>query len=143
MLSIINKSLLIFFKLIISLPLLVWSLFTKNHESEVYEFMKDSGLDSLFDFMSGGFMFVIGFINMSGMHIDIHSVFEAIFFYTSGSSATIWALFRLKLAYLDHKIKSKQLKDLEKDNEMKDLMIKDLKENKGKPIDYQKYLKDK
>lgn len=132
-----------FFKLIISLPLLVWSLFTKNHESEVYEFMKDSGLDSLFDFISGGFMFVIGYINMSGMHIDIHGVFETIFFYTSGSSATIWALFRLKLAYLDHKIKSKQLKDLEKDNNLKDLMIKDFENNMNQIIDFKKNLKDK
>ena len=98
----LSKLVWLFIKLFISIPLVVWSLFSKNHESEVYEFMKDSGLDSVFDFFSGGFMCFIGFIKIEGVQIDIHGTFQAIFFYIGGISATIWALFRLKLAFLDH-----------------------------------------
>lgn len=128
-------------KLISSVPMMVYGLFTKSHESEVYEFMRESGLDNVFDFFSGGFLCFMGFIHYQGINYDLHSICQALFFYIGGFSATIWALFRLKLAYLDHKLKSEQLEAIKKDNQLKDVMIKDFEKGMGEVNDLKKHLK--
>ena len=136
------KVLVLICKIVCGMFVVIWGLFSDNHESEVYEFLHDSGIDSVFDWFSGGFITFVGYNHFIGGNIDIHNIFESILFYVGGLGSLIWILFRLKLALLDHQLKSEQLKSVEKENQLKDALLQDLEKNYKEVNDLKKHLKD-
>lgn len=114
--DIILRITILVFKVIFVVPFLVYSMLIKGDLTDLNEWLHETHFDSIMDFFSGSFFSFITYSKLMNSGVNIHGIFEGIFFYFGGVASLVWVLFRIKLAILDHKIKTQTLKEKKEAN---------------------------
>lgn len=122
---------------ILAIPI---GLMMKDRDQKIYQTLHDLHADLMLNAVSTLFMTKMFFIKICGESWTIHSLFEQVVFYGGGFITLFWGAFRIKLAYLDHKLKKEQLDAIKKDNALKDAMIKDFDKNMGEVNHLKKHI---
>lgn len=88
-------------------------------DKDAANFVEDNGwANILFNVSTGTYLTIIGDSVLNHDPITIHSLFEAIFFYLGGVGSLVWIAFKIKLGWLDHKIKNETLKEKQMQNKV-------------------------
>jgi hypothetical protein len=135
--SLIEKIVTTIFNFILGCFAVVYGLFSNNHEGEVYTWLHDNGVDSVLDYLAGGFIAFVSMAKLTSTPIDVHGIFESIVYYTGGIGTLIWIFFRAKLTWIEYnnkkmeyKIKEQELKSKQMDVQLKQEIIDASKLNK-------------
>jgi hypothetical protein len=114
--DILSRIAILVFKVVFIVPFLLYCTLIKGDLKDLNDWLHETHFDSIMDFFSGSFFSFITYSKLMNSGVNIHGIFEAIFFYFGGVASLVWVLFRIKLAILDHKIKTHTLKEKKEAN---------------------------
>ena len=100
---------------IITIPFALYSLATQGHDSEIWDWIHEHKLDGVFDSASFGYVSFISALKLNGLDIELHGIFENLFYYFGGIGSLIWVFFRIKLAIIEGNNKSLENKKIQKE----------------------------
>lgn len=132
------KALIYLISVLVTIPLAFYSLLTKGHDSDVWEWIHEHRLDSVFDSMSIGFVSAISALKLNGVEIEFHGLFQNVCYYLGGAGSLVWVFLRIKLAILegqnkrlDNKLKEQQLRHNTEEKKRNELIVKEVLRDKG------------
>lgn len=102
-------------KVLVSIPLIVciWIFGRSGDDLNLNDWFQESEIDVLMNVFSIFYLSILSASKLKFGNLNIHEIFEGVFFYIGGIGSLIWIAFKLKLAYLDMKIKRHTIKEQE------------------------------